>query len=301
MVLKMNMKRKALIKNSNSQREVRWQDIVKAARVAKGHRSTVKRAFDREKIPVAARRLREKPQRSKEHAKERRLFCEKWGSKPPSYYVKDVDLIIDNKRFDIPTTERARQHLAQQQVRFHLRTPGEGLKPEFTKPGRKKNRMNTGSTVVVCAGISNGKVVLWHYLKNWNGEVAASLYRKEITKVLRKQQGRKRSYDIIEDNDPTGYKSGAAKAAKTECKIKALPMPRYSPDLNPLDYCIWHEIERRMVENNPKSVETVVECKKRLRATALRLPKALVVKAVRAMPSRMRAVARGKGYNIAED
>ena len=75
MVLRMDAKRKELIKKSNNEREVRWEDIRRGARAPLGHRSTVKDAFRREDIPVAARRPREKPQRTQEHTIERFQFA----------------------------------------------------------------------------------------------------------------------------------------------------------------------------------------------------------------------------------
>lgn len=301
-VLKMNSKRKSLIKKAKKEREVRWEDVRKASRVPKAHRSTLKRSFNREGIPVKARPPRLKPARSAKQAKARVEYCTKWGRKPPSYFLDTVDLIIDNKQFDIPTTERARQYMASQRVRFHLRTPSEGVQPEMTKPGRKKNRMNTGSVAKVCAGISGGRIVMWEYLSNkWTGAAAASLYRGAIMKILKKAQGVKAKYLIFEDNDPTGYKSNKGKDAKAELGIEAVPMPVFSPDLNPLDYSLWEEVSRRMVASTPKDVETVVAYKKRLRITALRLPRSLVTKAVRSMPKRMRAVVAAKGHSIKAD
>ena len=73
------------------------------------------------------------------------------------------------------------------------------------------------------------------------------------------------------------------------------------PDLNPLDYSLWNDIERRQVANAPKKVETVQVYKKRLRLTALRLPHAYVSKCVCAMPKRMRAVTAAKGHSIRKD
>ena len=300
--MKMNTVRKKLIKKAQGQQEVRWEDVRKGARVQKAHRTTLLRAFRREDLPVQARSPRLKPGRTPEQAAARVAYCETWARKPPSYFVDKVDLIIDNKQFDVPTTERARQYMAAQRVRFHLRTPGEGVQPEMTKPGRKKNRMNTGAVAKVCAGISNGRIVMWEYLpKRWTGEEAAKLYQGTIIKTLQKERGAKRKYKVFEDNDPTGYKSNAGKKAKAELGIDAIPMPVYSPDLNPLDYCLWEEIARRMVSSAPRRVETVQEYKKRLRMTALRLSPALVARAVRAMPKRMRAVVSAKGYSIKND
>ena len=61
-----------------------------------GHRSTLLKAFRREQIPVAARRPREMPQRTPEHKAERYRVAKRFAIKPPRYYVKELDLIIDN-------------------------------------------------------------------------------------------------------------------------------------------------------------------------------------------------------------
>ena len=76
MILRMDVTRKKLIKKADNQREVRWNDIRRSARVPHGHRSTLSRAFCRENIPVAARRPREKPQRTAEHEAERLRFAQ---------------------------------------------------------------------------------------------------------------------------------------------------------------------------------------------------------------------------------
>ena len=111
----------------------------------------------------------------------------------------------------------------------------------------------------------------------------------------------KRKYLLFEDNDPVGYKSNLGKKAKAELNIEAVPMPAYSPDLNPLDYTLWEEILGCMQKNTSKNIESVVAYKKRLRLTALRLPFAVVTKAVRGMPKRMASIVVAKGYNIKDD
>lgn len=302
MVERMDAARKALVKKADNQREVRWADVRRAARVPDGHRSSLKRAFAREGIPVAARRPREKPQRTQEHEAERLAFAKAFASKSPSYFTDRIDMIIDNKTFDVPTTERARRHLKSQQVRFHLRTPSEGTAAEFTKPGRKKNRMNTGAKAGVCAGVSNGKIVLWHYLpKAWNGQVAADLYTDVIYPLLKRVRGQKRSYLLLEDNDPTGYKSGKAKAAKAEKGIKAHPFPRYSPEINPLDFSLWKQVEAKVLATAPTKLETVAQYKARLRKTALGMPRSAVEKAVAKMAEKIRELKDAKGGNIRSD
>ena len=301
-VKKMNATRKLLLKKAKGEREVRWADVQKASRASKAHRSTVLKSFRREGLDVQARPPRAKPLRTPVQAAARVAYCDEWSQKRPEYFINKVDMIIDNKQFDVPTSERARQYLKSQRVRFHLRTRGEGSLPEMTKPSRKKNRMNTGSIVKVCAGISNGRIAMWEYLsKKWNGTEAAKLYRGAIISTLRKVRGKKARYLLFEDNDPAGYKSRAGKAAKSDLGIVAVPMPAYSPDLNPMDFSLWTEIERRMAESTPKRMETVAAYMKRLRLTALRLPARIVSKSVGAMPKRMRAVSAAKGYSISID
>ena len=142
---------------------MRWEDIRKKARVKKGHRSTLLKAFCRGKILVAARRPRENPHRTPEHKAERYELTKMFINKGPGHYVKDLDMIIDNKEFDIPTTQRARQSMKSQHVRFHLCMPSEGLQEIVARSRRKKNRMNTGGEASVCAGTSNGTTVVWHH------------------------------------------------------------------------------------------------------------------------------------------
>ena len=105
-------------------------------------------------------------------------------------------------------------------VRFNLRTKAEGLKPGFTKPDTKKHRVNTGGKLNVCAAIVGCKVKVWHYLpKTWNATEADKLYRGPIARALNKYVGEKGRYTILENNDPTGYKSNKAKKAKSELNI----------------------------------------------------------------------------------
>ena len=162
--------------------------------------------------------------------------------------------------------------------------------------------MNTGGRVIVCAGISGGKIVLWEYLgPRWCGQAAADLYKGPIQKALKKRRGDKRKYLLLEDNDRTGYKSKKGMAAKSEAKIEAIEWPKYSPDLNPLDYAVWDAIESRMKDSAPSGGESVQAYKQRLRRAALRLPESVVRKAVAGIPHRMKAVVEAKGGNIPRD
>ena len=143
-----------------------------------------------------------------------------------------------------------------------MRTRSEGLKEGYTKPG-KKHQVNPGGFVIVCAGIINCRVKVWHYLPRgrWNGQTAVDTYKGPIYRALRRNRGEKRTYSVLEDNDPAGYKCRKAVAAKAELGIEAKTFPRYSPDLNPLDYFLWHEVEERMAKNCPGGQESAKDYK----------------------------------------
>ena len=142
---------KQLIKNAGKQHEVRWEDIRKAACAPCVHRATLKRSFGRLGQKVQACSPHAKPNRTPGQAIHRVAYCRQWPREPPAFSLSAVGLITGNQQLDIPTTDRARRHLASQRVRFHLRTPGEGVLLEMTKPGRKKNRMSMGSVAKACA------------------------------------------------------------------------------------------------------------------------------------------------------
>ena len=95
------------------------------------------------------------------------------------------------------------------------------------------------------------------------------MYKDVVAPALVKHRGVKRSYVTLEDNDPTGYKSNAAKDAKKELKICPIDFPTYSPDLNPLDFSLWKEVSDRMEKKIVKN-ENTSEYKARLRRTALK-------------------------------
>lgn len=301
-VLAMEKARLRLIKKADGEEEVTWPKIQKNARVKQADPTTVARSFKREGLQVERHTPREKPLRTPEHEAERKEYCRTRRKVKKDHYLKKVDMYIDNKHWKVPATARSRRYLRMRKVRFHLRKRSEGLKPGFTKPGGKRHAMNTGGMLSLVAGISNCKVVLWHYMDGrWDGEVAAKVYRGPLYKALRRAKGNKAKYNILEDNDPSGYKSNKALAAKEELKIKSDPFPRYSPDLNPLDYFLWTEVEARMEANAPKKLETKDKFKLRLRKTAMSIPKSVIRKGLLSLNGRIRSCYDNDGGHIPFD
>ena len=103
---------------------------------------------------------------------------------------------------------------------------------------------------------------------------------------------------IIEDGDPSGYKSSAGKAAKKKARISTDDLPPRSPDFNVLDYSLWHAINERMREQerafSVKKRETKEQYLARVRRTALSLPEAAVKRAIQDMHQRVRVAVRFK-------
>ena len=106
---------------------------------------------------------------------------------------------------------------------------------------------------------------------------------------------------LAKDNDPTGYKSRKAIVAKRSLKIKTVSWPRYSPDLMPLDFCLWSDINRRMDKTAPVGRESAAAFKAHLRRMALRTSTKTVRKAVEAMRTRACQIWKAKGKDIARD
>ena len=148
-------------------------------------------------------------------------ICSRWRYRLATFFAGDVDLIMDNKRFSIPTYVRGARRLKMRKVRGHLRMRGEGIEKGFAKPSAKKHKVNPGATVSVRAGIINNKVFPWEYLPEpWSGAAAEETYGGPILKALKKHRGVKKQYTVLEDNDPAGYKPNKAMAEKQRLNIR---------------------------------------------------------------------------------
>lgn len=82
--------------------------------------------------------------------------------------------------------------------------------------------------------------------------------------------------------------------------VGQVPLPRYSPDLNPCDFWLWTAVQHRM-DQHKVGRESAAAYKARLRRTALALPEAEVRKAVAAIKSRAQAIFEAKGKTIQRD
>jgi hypothetical protein len=178
--------------------------------------------------------------------KKRYLRALLWQKKPLRFWTDKT--FIDNKKFVIPATEAQRKQLLQSKCIGHLRTPQEGTTKGFTKA--KTNHCFIGKSVDITAAVTSTRIIVFHEnKKRWCGAVAAEMYKGVLKPALVKHRGEKRHHVIVEDGDPAGYQSSRGKRAKKEAKIKSLVLPPRTPQWMPLDFSVWNEIERKVLQS----------------------------------------------------
>ena len=108
----------------------------------------------------------------------------------------------------------------------------------------------------------------------------------------------------MEDNDPSETKSRKGVATKGAAGIHTISLPPRSPDLNPLDYRIWAETNKRMRLQEKKwpasKREDRQDCLDRLRRTARNLPATYIEKTVGALARRCEQVIKARGGHFPE-
>ena len=125
------------------------------------------------------------------------------------------------------------------------------------------------------------------------------MYSGPLKRALGVAYPNKKKHVVLEDNDPTGFKSSKGTAAKIDAKIDILAIPKRSPDLNVLNYAIWKEVNRRL--RNPEkswpqnTTETRAQYQARLRRTAKNLPPVFIDKSVGDMRRRCQRLLAAQG------
>ena len=182
------------------------------------------------------------------------------------------------------------------QVHHHLRRPSEGTKAAFVLP--KKSRMLMGvPSVEITAAVAQDRIIMWHESpKPWNGQKAAAMYAK-LGEALRNHYGPKRSYHVVEDGDTKGFQSSLGKKANADQKIKSWMLPPRSPGWMPLDFCLWDEIEMRVLQKRSHETETLSSYKKRLCLTAKRLPRNLIQNTLGKIKANIQATIDSSGHH----
>ena len=122
--------------------------------------------------------------------------------------------------------------------------------------------------------------------------------------ALQKAYPSRATWKILEDNDPTGFRSKAGLAAKKLIGATVLEIPKRSPQLNVCDYALWHEVNSRMRRQEKRFAPSFRESRgaflKRLRRTAMRLPSSFVNASIKNMKVRCQRLAAAGGGHFEE-
>ena len=196
-------------------------------------------------------------------------------------------MTIYAKHYRVYLDKEARSRAANEGTWGVFRRKGQGLDASYVRPS-KRLKWNPGARGVhVLVGMCKGKVLVWRYLDSkkevmWGGRTAAECYRGPMQKAMEKHYPTRSRWNILEDNDPTGFRSRAGLAAKTDVGVTTCTIPKRSPQLNVCDYAVWPEVERRMRRQeqkfSPGKRASPADFMERLRRTALRLPARLAAK-----------------------
>ena len=292
-----------MVKKADAAYEV-TVSMLKRNTKTKASKRTIRRVL-RDKN-ILFRKLKEKPDLTAEDVRERKKFADKHAGKTTAWWYRSVDMHIDVKHFAVYLDGKSRRHAAQVGCRGAYRSLNQRFAKGFVKPSTKLKYNSGARGIKVLAGVGgNGKVILWHYIEDrWNGNAAAEAYKGPALQALKKHYPAKRSYSVLEDNDPAGFKSSKGLAAKRASKISVFEIPKRSPDLNVCDYALWKEVNRRMRSQEQKCPVSKREAREeflaRLRRTALRLPATFVRKAIGDMKPRCERLQEANGWHIRE-
>ena len=291
-----------MIKKAAAKKEVALAMIIKRAKL-KACERCVRQALQRRGIRF--RRMRSKPLLTTQDVKERYKFAEYYKNKPKSFWRQKVHLYIDIKSFQVYLHAAMRAIAAMREVRGAYREKGQGLDEGYVVVP-KHMKQNTGAkSAKIAGGVGKGKVLLWHNIgKSWNSEVASNLYKGPILAALHRTYPRARSYLMLEDNDPTGFKSSAGVRTKNQANIRVLAIPKRSPDLSGMDYAVWKKIVQTMRSQERRFKKSKRESRSdflaRLQRTAKSLPRSFINKAIGNMKERCNRVYEAKGWHIEE-
>ena len=158
-------------------------------------------------------------------------------------------------------------------------------------------RGNETHTMFSCGVYAAVKIPRYAMSDRWGANEAVKMYHS-LSAFLKKHYPRRKRWLLVEVNDPSGFLSRRAVRAKEELKIKAIGLPKRSPDLSPMDYSVWSRIGAKMREGETKmkdKKETKKAHLRRLGRVAAALDKGLLRKTMRDMRRRLRFCKEAKG------
>ena len=143
---------KQLVKKAKTRYEVTLSMVKKAAK-ANVCLKTIRRALASKGIQF--RRLRPKPNLTKDDIKARLLFAAKYKGKSTVWWQKNIHMAIDCKTFPAYVTARARSYAAQREIRGVYRQLGQGIDDAYVV-APKELKFNPGCTAVKIVAAGRG-------------------------------------------------------------------------------------------------------------------------------------------------
>ena len=130
------------------------------------------------------------------------------------------------------------------------------------------------------------------------------MYKGPVKQCRERAYPDRSKWTILEDNDPTGFRSKAGMAAKAEAGIKVLQIPKRSPQLSMCHSALWKAVEKRMRSQEkrfaPSFRESRVAFLRRLRRTAMRLPSVFINNSIKNIQIRCLRLVAAEGGHIEE-
>ena len=183
--------------------------------------TTLRKGF--QKYKIAFYKLKEKPLLQEGDVEERKSWAEAHKRRTPAQWATMPHAIIDNKTFQMSVCKKSREFVARRSVRGAYQKKGAAPNKWLVKPKCGTNSAKYPG-IQVAAAVIKGKIRMWSYVeRKWSAQAAAHMYKNVLAKALKRAfPFRRRPFTIIEDNDPTGYKSGAGN--KRKWKATSLPI-----------------------------------------------------------------------------
>lgn len=170
--------------------------------------------------------------------------------------------------------------------------PGQALDPRFVK---KAVKHGGGHVMVWGCVTAEGMGELHRVVGNMNAVDYVQILDKNIPKTLRKHRLKVRGPSAIlfqQDNDPK-HRSKAAEAWFMRKKLRKLPWPSYSPDMNIIEH-VWDQLDRliRARDQLPRNLEELWQA---LQEEWVNFPKHSLDKLFESMPHRVEALLKARG------
>ena len=213
-------------------------------------------------------------------------FSSAFRSCPPDFWRSLY--YIDNKVFRVYCSAESKKYSVRASKRGIYKQIGDKPSHLISKPNPRLKK-NTGKSIMVTCVISYEGVVLTHMTSGYFSSTNANMvYRALSAKIGH-------DFLLLEDNDPV-FKSRVCKAEKRRLGIHPVCIPPRSPSLNPLDFCVWADMNKRITNSNRRFLsESRKNYLDRLRQSINSTSPDLIRKAIDSMNNRVMTMYENRG------